>query len=411
MSKNKIIVVGAGPAGIMAAIRAAGLGQEVILIEKNTVLGRKLLLSGKGRCNITNACELDAFLKRFYSGGQFLRDAFKKFFNTELIAFFEERGLALKTERQERVFPASDNSASVVEVLKKELQEKRVKTLFQKSLKGILVEENTVNGVILRDGKTLNCDRLILATGGASYSFTGSDGLGISIAGKLGHHIVALRPGLVPLETVQKYPLEGLTLKNIRLKFSDGRKEIISEIGELLFTSCGISGPLVLTLSGNVTQWFEEGKRVFAEIDLKPALSTQQLSDRLNRQLAENPKKSLRNIMKDFLPLRLVDVFISLAKIDPGEKASYITRLERQRLAGPLKGLRFDILRSASLEEAMVTQGGVSLKDINPRTMESRLIKGLYFCGEMIDVAADTGGFNLQAAFSTGYLAGESAAT
>jgi len=395
---------------MMAAIRAAELGQEVTLIEKNPVLGKKLLLTGKGRANITNACELDAFLKRFSGGGQFLRDAFKKFFNRQLIAFFENKGLRFKTERQDRVFPATDSSASVLAVLKKELEKNRVKIIFRKALKDILVEENTVKGAMLSDGKSLPCDKLILATGGVSYRFTGSNGEGMKIAEGSGHKIIPPRPGLVPLETAQKYPLEGLTLKNIRLKFSDGKKEIISEIGEMLFTSRGISGPLVFTLSGRISDWLENRDSVFVEIDLKPVLSKEQLSNRLEREFWLHSKKSLRNTMKELLPKRLVDVFIAIAKISPEKRVSYITRQEREGLIRIFKGFHMDIRRCASIEEAMVTRGGVSLKEINPRTMESRLIKGLYFAGEMIDVDADTGGFNLQAAFSTGYLAGESAA-
>ncbi|MCM8796538.1 MAG: NAD(P)/FAD-dependent oxidoreductase [Candidatus Omnitrophica bacterium] len=394
----------------MAAIRAAMLAQEVVLVERNPVLGRKLLLSGKGRCNITNACQLDAFLERFFSGGQFLRDAFKKFFNVELMAFCAESGLKLKIERQNRVFPTSDNSATVVKFFKRELLKNKVEILFGRIVVDILLEGNRVKGTVFKDGKTLSCDRVILATGGASYSFTGSDGLGMRIAERLGHTIVRLQPALVPLETKQRYPLEGLTLKNIRIKFSDGKKEIVSGIGELLFTSAGISGPLVLTLSGKIATWLNERRRVYAEIDLKPALSREEVLERLNRQFREYARKNLRNNTKELLPARLVDVFISLAKIAPEKKASYITRKERQRLADLLKGFRMDIERTAPLEEAMVTQGGVSLSQINPRTMESRIVKGLYFAGEMIDVDADTGGFNLQAAFSTGYLAGESAA-
>jgi predicted Rossmann fold flavoprotein len=409
---KKIVVVGGGPAGIMAAIRAAGLSQEVILIEKKPTLGNKLLLSGKGRCNLTNACNLDSFLKRFSRNGNFLRDAFSKFFNLQLIDFFEKRGLALKTERQLRVFPESNDSGSILEVLKKELHENKVRVLYRGSLKDIFVQDKKVKGIMLENGQAMPLDRLILATGGASYRFTGSSGEALDIVSRLGHHIVALRPGLVPLEIAQREPrlLEGLVLHNIRLKFSDGKKQITSEIGELLFTGFGISGPLVLTLSGEITDWLNKSKHLWLEIDLKPALSAEQLNGRLLREFKANSKKTIKNTLLSLLPRRMVEVFIARLGIQVDKKVSHITQQERKSIGLLIKSFRLDIVRSRPLDEAMVTRGGISLKEINPRTMESRLIKGLYFCGEMIDVDADTGGFNLQAAFSTGYLAGESAA-
>lgn len=409
----KIVVIGGGPAGIMAAIRAGQLKQDVTLVEKNPTLGKKLLLSGKGRCNLTNLCELDLFLKRFSKNGQFLRDAFKKFFNQDLINFFEKRGLKLKVERQQRVFPVTDKAVSVMEALKKELLANKVKIIYRAQLKDIVIQDNRVKGSILSDGRFLAADRIILATGGISYGFTGSTGEGLEIAKKLGHTITPLRPGLVPLETRQKFPklLEGLTLKNIRLKFSDGEKEIISETGELLFTDFGISGPLVLTLSGEIVDWVNGARHVYVEIDLKPALTKEQLNARLLREFKLNSKKTIKNALKNILPQRLIAIFLGVAKINPDKKVSFISLAERQNFISLLKSFRLDILRPRPIEQAMVTRGGISLKEINPRTMESRLIKGLYFVGEMIDVDADTGGFNLQAAFSTGYLAGESSAT
>ena len=397
---------------MMAAIKAGQMRQDVTLVEKNPHLGRKLLLSGKGRCNLTNACALGPFLERFSKNGQFLRDAFKQFFNQDLIRFFEKNGLKLKTERQLRVFPATNRSDNILEVLKKELVKNKVKIIYNARLKDILTQDNRVKGLLLDNGRVLPAGKIILATGGASYSFTGSDAQGIQLAGKLGHRVVALRPGLVPFETRQRYPklLGGLTLKNIRLKFSDGHRQIISEIGELLFTKFGISGPLVLSLSGEIVDWLNDNKHVYIEIDLKPGLSEEQLNGRLLREFSLNAKKSVKNALKNLLPKSLVDVFIELTRISPDKKSSQVTHVERSRLVSLLKAWRLDITKSRPIEEAMVTRGGVSLKDINPRTMESRLIKGLYFSGEMIDVDADTGGFNLQAAFSTGYLAGESAA-
>lgn len=410
MQPKKIAVIGAGPAGIMASIRAAELNQDVTLIEKNLSLGKKLLLSGKGRCNLTNACDLDSFLQRFSNNGQFLRDAFRKFFNQDLMHFFEKRGLKLKVERQLRVFPASDRSVSILEVLKKELQDKKVKIIYESKMKDIILMDKKVRAVLLENGTLISADRIILATGGVSYAFTGSTGDGINIAQKLGHKITSVKPGLVALKTRQRYNLDGLTLKNIRLKFSEGNKNIISEIGELLFTDFGISGPLVLTLSGRIIDWINEGKSVSLEIDLKPALSQEQLEVRLLREFKLNSKKTIKGIAKSLLPQSLIEVFLNISNIMPSKKVSQITQAERKALVSLLKTWRLNIIGSLPIEEAMVTRGGISLKDINPRTMESRLIKGLYFCGEMIDVDADTGGFNLQAAFSTGYLAGESAA-
>ncbi|MDP2941469.1 MAG: NAD(P)/FAD-dependent oxidoreductase [Candidatus Omnitrophota bacterium] len=409
---KKIIVIGAGPAGMMAAIRAAQLGQDVTLIEKNSQPGKKLLLSGKGRCNLTNLCGLEQFLNRFSANGQFLRDAFKKFFHPELIKFFAERGLKVKVERQLRVFPVTDRAGSVVEALKKQLLEEKVKLIFKTALKDILTQGNQVKGALLSDGKFLPAERIILATGGASCGASGSTGEGMRIAGHLGHSVIPLRPGLVALEAGEKYikSLEGLALKNIRLKFSDGKKELVSEIGELLFTAFGVSGPLVLSCSGRIVDWLSQGSNVYLEIDLKPGLSREQLDARLLREFQLNSKKAFKNTLKTLLPLRLIDCFIGLAGIGPRKTCSQINRQEREKLLWLLKGFRLKISRARPLDEAIITRGGVSLKEINPRTMESRRIKGLYFAGEMIDLDADTGGFNLQAAFSTGYLAGESAA-
>jgi predicted Rossmann fold flavoprotein len=415
-----IVVVGGGPAGMMAAIRAAEFGQDVTLIEQNPALGRKLLLSGKGRCNLTNFCHLDEFLQRFSDGGEFLRDAFKKFFNQELMDFFQKQGLKLNVERQGRVFPHTNSSASVLEILKKELVKNKVKIIYQAKLKDILIRDGKVGAVVLRDDRTIPADKVILATGGTSYTFTGSTGEGLDLTKKLGHKVTPLKPGLVALRTKQQLPrlLEGLTLKNIRLSFivsvpagvaGKQRKKINSDIGELLFTGLGISGPLVLSLSGKIIDWLRENRSVFVSVDLKPALSREQLHARCLREFSAHPKQTIRRVVWGLLPRRLADEFLKSAKIPLDKPVSQITHKERAEIVSLLKDFRLDISGSFPIEEAMVTRGGVSRKDINPRTMESRLVSGLYFAGEMIDVDADTGGFNLQAAFSTGYLAGESA--
>jgi len=409
---KRIVVIGGGPAGMMAAIRAGELGQSVTLIEKNPSLGRKLLFSGKGRCNLTNACDLDSFLKRFSHNGDFLRDAFRKFFNTELMRFFEKRGLRLRTERQLRVFPETNSSVSVLKTLERELNSLKVKILLDAGARDIITQDRRVKGVILSNGATIGADRIILATGGMSYAFTGSTGDGLRFAVSSGHRAVEARPGLVPLKTLQKFParLEGLALKNIKLSFSAGATSFSSETGELIFTSFGVSGPLVLTLSGRIIDLLEKEKGVRMEIDFKPALTEEQLHARLLREFKENSKKSIKGVLYSLLPKKMAIVFLEVAGIAQDKKVSHLVQAERLKIVKLLKGFPLNIVASLPLEEAMVTRGGVSLKDINPRTMESRLIKGLYFAGEMIDIDADTGGFNLQAAFSTGFLSGESAA-
>ncbi|MDD3374528.1 MAG: NAD(P)/FAD-dependent oxidoreductase [Candidatus Omnitrophica bacterium] len=414
MSQNQVIVIGAGPAGMMSAISASQFGANVILVEKNAVLGRKLLFTGKGRCNLTNRCSFDEFLERFSkNNGQFLRDAFKVLFNEELIEFFEKRGLQMKTERQQRVFPETDKSSSVVRVLSEELRKKNIKIRFSTIVKNIWINgKGCVAGVALSDGKKIESSKVILATGGASYQFTGSTGEGFKFAERLGHKIVPLRPGLVALETTQKEikALSGVTLRNIRIYFVSGKKEIASSVGELLFTEFGVSGPIILSMSGIVVDWIQEGRKVFVEVDFKPALAFEQLDARFLKNFKDSPKKNIKNVLKDFLPQRLIDIFLEKSNILPDKRANQITPKEREKLILLFKRFPIEIKESLPMEEAMVTRGGISLKDINPRTMESKRVKGLYFAGEIIDVDGDTGGFNLQAAFSTGYLAGKSAA-
>lgn len=410
MGDKIIVVVGGGPAGMMAAIRAGQLKQRVILIEKNSGLGKKLLITGKGRCNLTNMCELDAFLERFSKNGEFLRDAFKCFFNKDLVDFFEKRGLKLKTERQLRVFPLSDSSESIMKILIQDLKKNNVRIRCNCELNEVIIEDKEAKGVKLKDGSFIACDSVVLATGGVSYASTGSTGDGLEIAEQMGHRLVELKAGLVPLMTKEKYPklLEGLTLKNIRLVFSDGKKKIHSEIGELLFTDFGISGPLVLTLSGQVVDLLKKSKNVYVDIDLKPALTKEKIESRILREIKFAPKKAVKNMLRDFLPSSMIGVFIEIAGVSPEKIVSYFKQEERKRLASLFKAMRLNVSGARPINFAMITRGGISLKDVNPRTMESRLVKGLYFAGEILDVDADTGGFNLQAAFSTGYLAGES---
>lgn len=410
--KKNILVVGGGPAGMMAAIRASQLGASVTLLERNQSLGRKLLLTGKGRCNLTNAGELDDILQAFSRQGQFLRDAFKVFFNKDLVAFFEKRGLAMKTERQFRIFPVTDRSASVLQVLKEDLLRCGVNVMTGVRVQRIKCGGGRVSGIGLAGGREIDGDAVVLATGGLSFAFTGSSGDGLKMAEQTGHRIVSCRPGLVPLVTVETFPkqLRGLTLKNIRLEFKAGRHQVTSEIGELLFTDFGVSGPLILSLSGTIGDWLAAGQTVSMAVDIKPALSEEQLESRLLRDVTSQPKRQIVNLLKEYLPISFIPVFLKIAKVPEKREANQLRQADRRQLIKLFKAFPLRIKATLPLEEAMVTKGGVSLKDIDPRTMASRKLDGLYFAGELMDVDGDTGGYNLQAAFSTGYLAGQSAA-
>lgn len=409
---RKILVIGGGPAGMMAAIRAGQLGGEVTLVEKNPSLGRKLLLTGNGRCNLTNTCPLDKFLERFFTGGQFLRDAFKALSNRDLIRFFEKNGLEFKVE-QGKVFPATDRSSSVLGILEKELEGANVRLIMARRIEAAVIREGKVVGAALSDGAGLiECDRLVLATGGLSYASTGSTGDGLRIAGEVGHKVEPLRSGLVPLESAGAFTkaLEGLTLKDIRLTFRGGNKKTVAEKADLLFTAYGISGPAVISASGKIGDWLAASLEVWAEIDLEPGRSESEVDAFLLRKAQANINRNISNIIKDIYPERFVDVMLELAGVDPSCKASRLTQKDRASIVRMLKGFRVNIRSVRPIEEGMITRGGVSLKEVNPRTMGSRLVEGLYFAGEILNIDADTGGFNLQAAFSTGWLAGQSAA-
>ncbi|MBM3248870.1 MAG: NAD(P)/FAD-dependent oxidoreductase [Candidatus Omnitrophica bacterium] len=412
MKKYDIIIVGAGPSGMMAAIRAGQLKKEVLLIEKNNKLGQKLLISGKGRCNITNIQEPDKFIYNFSSTGLFLRSAFAKLFNTELIKFFEAKGLQVKIERGGRVFPSDDRANSVLKVLKLYLQENKVKIIYNNPVVDIKVGKNSEFSVELKNREIVKSKSLILATGGLSYPLTGSTGEGFGFAKNLGHKIVDLSAGLVPLEVKERWAkeLQGLSLKNIRIKFICGKKTITSEIGEMLFTHFGVSGPLILELSSNVVDWLKAAKDpIKLIIDLKPGLDEKQLDRRLIRDFGNQGSKIYKNVLAEILPGKLIDVFVEISGISQNKKANQITQEERRKIVRLLKDFSLTITKPRPIEEAIVTRGGVLTKEIDPRTMQSRLLKGLYFCGEIIDVDAVSGGYNLQAAFSTGFLAGESA--
>ncbi len=410
MKYYDVVVVGGGAAGTMAAIRAGGLGKRVALLERNNSIGKKILLTGKGRCNITNAAPIETFIEKFGRQGKFFRTAFFKFFNQDVIDFFAAKGLELKIERQGRVFPITDRAVSVVDVLNVYLKEAGVDILYNAHVKKITPEDGAFV-LNLEDGSQITAEKVILATGGASYKATGSTGEGYDIARTLGHTIIPLRPGLVPLKTKEQWvrDLQGLALENIRITFACGKKRICSEVGELMFAHFGVSGPLVLDLSGDIVLLLEGHGEVKLLIDLKPGLREEQLESKLIHKFKVKGNVQINSLMKDLLPQRLIPVFLKILDLRPAMKTNQVTQGHRREIVKTLKALPLTIIGALAIEEAMVTAGGVSTSQIDPRTMESKIVPGLYFAGEIIDGAASSGGYNLQQAFSTGYLAGESA--
>ncbi|MDD5449370.1 MAG: NAD(P)/FAD-dependent oxidoreductase [Candidatus Omnitrophica bacterium] len=406
-----VAIAGGGPAGSMAAIHAASAGRDVILIEKNPSIGVKILLTGAGRCNLTNIAPMDVFIEKFGAQGQFLRTAFHKFSNEDLMDFFKSEGLELKDERQGRVFPATDRASSVTDTLKKCLEENKVRVMYKTNLLSITKKEGIFE-LHLNDDKKISAKKAVLATGGVSYPETGSNGDGLRIARQLGHTVTPLKAALVPLKTAESWikELQGVALENIRVTFAAGGKKLISGIGELMFTHFGVSGPLVLDLSGAVMELVLKHKEARLFIDLKPGLDEAKLETRLLGDLNKMGRSQLLSVMEGLLPKRMAPVFLRIAGLDPLRKASQITKPERAEITRMLKQFQLTIKGSLSIDEGMVTNGGVSTKQINPRTMESRIVPGLYFAGEIIDGAAPSGGYNLQQAFSTGFLAGEETA-
>ena len=407
----EVIVVGGGPAGLMAAGQAASSGADTLLLEKMDQPGRKLRISGQGRCNLTNEADREEFIRHFGSNGQFLRQAFHRFFNKELAAFFEHIGVPTKVERGGRVFPSSGNAETVAEKLANWAAEQGTMIQTSSPVEGLQLKDARVIGVRTRDGETLACRTAILATGGASFTGTGSTGDGCRIARKLGHTIVPLRPALVPIKTRGNTAerLQGLTLKNVSVSvFQDGHKTE-EAFGEMMFTHFGVSGPIILTMSGRLVDALREGKKIELSIDLKPALDETKLEDRLLRELDRYGKMQYQNILKRLLPKSLIPVCADQTGIAPEKPGHQVASEERGRLKKWLKDFRLEVSGYLPLEAAMVTQGGISLDEVDPRSMESLLVKGLFFAGEVLDLAANTGGYNLQAAFSTGWLAGQTA--
>lgn len=407
--KNKCIVIGGGAAGMMAALALADGTWQVELLEKNEKLGKKIYITGKGRCNVTNDCEADTFFANVVSNPKFLYSAYYTFNNTQMMQFLEENGCPLKIERGNRVFPVSDHSSDIIRTLQNALLKKNVKISLHTEVKNLLIENGRVCGVELSDGKKIPADAVVVATGGVSYSSTGSTGDGYRFAEDCGHKITEVKPALVPFTVKESWPLslQGLALKNVEITVKDGKKEIYNGFGEMLFTHFGISGPLILSASSYYCKKYF-GKEVQLFVDLKPALSTEQLDKRILRDFEEKKNKQLKNALDGLLPAKMIPVIIQLAQI-PGDKYVHdITREERQLLVELLKNLPITVTGTRPFNEAIITQGGISVKDINPSTMESKLIKNLYFAGEVLDLDAMTGGFNLQIAWSTGYLAGMS---
>lgn len=411
---KKIVIIGGGAAGLKAACAAnfkyKDGGAEITVLEKNERPGRKLMITGKGRCNVTNNCEVPELMANVPENGRFLYSAFSGFAPQDTMCFFESLGVPLKTERGKRVFPVSDKAVDIVDALVNAARRGGAR-IMHGTAEEILTENGAVIGVKLKNGDTLSADSVILATGGMSYPLTGSTGDGYKMAAACGHTVIEPAASLVPLEVHEGFceRLSGLSLKNVNLSvYEDGKKKpIFSEMGELLFTHFGISGPLTLSASAHMRHMNKGG--FTAVIDLKPALSPDRIDRRILRDFEECKNKALSNSLDGLLPKSLIPVIIRLSGIEPSKKVNSITRTERERLCETLKGLTLHITRKRPIEEAIITSGGISVKEIDPKTMASRLVNGLYFAGEIIDVDAYTGGFNLQIAFSTGFVAGSNA--
>jgi len=413
---GKVVVIGGGAAGMMAAAAAAEKGDSVCLVEKNEKLGKKLFLTGKGRCNVTNACDMETLLANVCTNRKFLYSAFYGYDNRAVMEFLERAGCPLKKERGDRVFPVSDHSSDVIAAFCRELKKRGVEILLRTKAEDILVQEGMrhVTGVRLSGGRVLPADRCIVCTGGLSYPATGSTGDGYRFAQETGHKITACTPALVPFEIEEKWcgQLMGLALKNVSVQLVRGGRELYQGFGEMLFTHFGVSGPLILSASSFYSQTrgcgADEKARLI--IDLKPALTIEQLDRRLVRDFEENRKKQFRNALGGLFPARLIPVMTALSGIFPEKKVNEITREERMAFAERIKGLPLTVTGLRGFEEAVITKGGISVKDVNPSTMESRKVRGLHFAGEVLDLDALTGGFNLQIAWSTGYLAGRGSA-
>lgn len=413
---SKCIVIGGGAAGMLAAYSAAKHGHKVVLLEKNEKLGKKVFITGKGRCNITNACEVEDLFKNVISNPKFLYSSFYSFDNQAIVDLLEEYGCATKVERGDRVFPVSDHSSDVIAALTRALKAVGVDIRLNTMVSEISISKDDsdalkgrVVGVKTSKGETLSADAVIVCTGGASYASTGSTGDGYRFAEVAGMSLVEPRPALVPLECLEEWceELMGLSLKNVQVTILDGKKKIFQDFGEMLFTHFGVSGPLILSASSHYVKKYY-GKELPLYIDLKPALTEEQLDKRVLRDFEENINRQFKNAIGGLFPSKLIPIMIRLSGIDPDKKINEISKEERQQFVRLIKNLPLTITGTRSFAEAIITQGGVKVKEVNPSTMESKVVQGLYFAGEVLDLDAVTGGFNLQIAWSTGYLAGSS---
>ena len=412
---SKVIVVGGGAAGMMAAISAAKQNHQVLLLEKNEKLGKKLFITGKGRCNLTNACDKDKLFENVISNPKFLYSAFNTFDNKQVVQLIEDAGCPLKIERGERIFPVSDHSSDIISALQRILKKEHVEIRLNTKVEELIIdngdadEPTRVHGVCTLRREEIYADSIILATGGLSYPSTGSTGDGHHMAEAAGHKIKQCLPSLVPFEITEKWcaTLQGLSLKNVSLTMYDGTKKVYQGFGEMLFTHFGVSGPLVLSASSFYGKC-KKKDAVTLELDLKPALSEEQLDKRILRDFEENKNKQFKNSLNGLFPSKLIPVMINLSGITPEKPVNEITKEERQTFVRNIKHIILHVSTIRGFDEAIITQGGVNVKEINPSTMESKLVKGLYMVGELLDLDALTGGFNLQIAWSTGYLAGNS---
>lgn len=411
----KVVVIGGGPAGMMSAISAAKSGDKVVLLEKNNILGKKILITGKGRCNITSSLNIDDFINNIPGNGRFLYSAFENFDNKDIIELLKKEGVSVKEERGNRYFPTSDRAEDVRMALERETKKAGVDVKLNSKVCGIEIEDSRAKSVVLENGK-IDADKIILATGGKSYPLTGSNGEGYEIAKALGHTIKDVRGSLVPLIAEKSVcsKMQGLSLRNVGIMLYDIEKDkkIYSDFGEMLFTHFGVSGPTILSGSAHLLRYKDVDKKIsngkiVLKIDLKPALSFEQLDARILRDFTEVKNKQFKNSLDKLLPKKMIDVVIDKSKIDPEKHVNEITREERMNLVKILKCFVVRIDGFRPVDEAIVTAGGISVKEINPKTMESKIVSGLYFAGEIIDVDAYTGGFNLQIAYSTGFTAGK----
>ena len=405
---SKVIIIGGGAAGMFAAVHASDKGHEVHLFEKNEKLGKKLYITGKGRCNITNACDVEELFQAVIGNPKFLYSSFYTYTNQNVIDFFENEGLATKIERGNRVFPVSDHSSDVIRTLSEAMRKRGVQIHLNQKVEKVLQKDGTFDGIVLEDGKTVKGDSCIIATGGLSYPSTGSTGDGYRWAEALGHKVTEQSPGLVPLETKESWvkALQGLSLRNVNVTVLDGRKKYYEEFGELLFTHFGVSGPTVISASSIVGQMLKK-KELTLTIDLKPALSEEQLDKRLLRDFEEQKNKQFKNALGGLFPSKLIPVMVELSGILPEKQVNAVSKEERHSLVHLIKNFAMTLTGIRGYNEAIITRGGVSVREIDPGTMESKKVKNLYFAGEVLDLDAVTGGYNLQIAWSTGYMAAQ----